>query len=137
MTGETLTVGSPIIIQQDSPNSRYSAFFEDDGETAYFYAVDSSRSSEPTLDAVLVYNVDNVVDRDKPSKVNVVWSDDGMRCALLINEYPHAAFDFSLRRGYCRTNFPNFENSEDDSWIQADHAWSDDAVSWLGRIETR
>jgi len=40
---ETLTVGTPIIIPQDSPNGRYGAFFEDEGETGYFYAVDFSR----------------------------------------------------------------------------------------------
>jgi hypothetical protein len=79
-----------------------------------------------------IYNVANVVDRDKPSQVEVVWSDDGSKCALLINGYPHAAFDFSARHGYCRTNFPNLRNPEDGSWVQADHSWSDEAVSWLG-----
>ena len=137
MAGETLTVGTPIIIPQDSPNGLYSAFFEDEGETGYFYAVDLSRSADPIVDAVHIYNVANVVDRDRPSQVKIVWSDDGMKCALLINEYVHAAFDFSLRRGYCRTNFPNFENPEDSGWIKADHAWSDNAVSWLGRTENR
>ena len=137
MAEETLIVGTPTVIPQDSSNGCYSAFFEDDGETGYFYAVDLSRSADRVVDAVHIYNVANIVDRDKPSWVNIVWSDDGMKCALLINEYAHAAFDFNLRRGYCRTNFPNFENLGKDGWIKADHSWSDHAVSWLGRLERR
>ena len=84
------------------------------------------------LDAVQIYNVENVVDRDRPSQVGIVWSSDGARCALLINNYPHAVFDFCAKRGYCRTNFPNFENPGDGSWIKADHSWSDEAVAWVG-----
>jgi hypothetical protein len=76
---ETLTVGNPIIIPQDSPNGRYSALFEDEGETGYFYAVDFSRSPDSIVDAVHIYNVADVVDRDKPSQVKIIWSDDGMK----------------------------------------------------------
>jgi hypothetical protein len=128
---ETLKVGTPIIVAQDSPNGRYSAFFEDEGETGYFYAIDFSRSGDTIVDAVNIYNVSNVVDRDRPSQVKILWSEDGTKCALLINEHPHAAFDFVARRGYCRTNFPNFKNPEDGSWVTADHTWSHAAVSWL------
>jgi hypothetical protein len=127
---EILNVGTPIIVAQDSPNVAYSAFFEDEGETGYFYAVDFSRSGDTIVDAVHIYNVASVVDRDRPSQVKIVWSEDGMKCALLINDYPHAAFDFSAKRGYCRTNFPNFKNAG-DSWHQEDHSWSDESVSWL------
>jgi hypothetical protein len=61
-----------------------------------------------------------------------VWSEDGAKCALLINDYPHAAFDFAAKRGYCRTNFPNFPNKVERSWSESDHSWSDEAVVWLG-----
>ena len=136
MAEETLTVGTPTIISQDSPNERYSTFFEDEGETGYFYAVDFSRTASTIVDAVQIYNVANVIDRDRPSVVKIVWSKNGMRCALLINGYPHAAFDFSAKRGYCRTNFPNFKNPEDGRWITVDHTWSDEAVSWLGSSDS-
>jgi hypothetical protein len=132
MEGETLVVGTPTIIPIDSPNGRYSAFFEDDGDVGYFYALDLSRSADKILDAVHIYNVANVTDRDRPSQVDIVWSEDGTKCALLINEYPHAAFDFSAKRGYCRTNFPNFKEPEDGNWRKADHSWSDEAILWLG-----
>ncbi len=83
------------------------------------------------LDAVHIYNVKNIVDRDKPSILCIVWSEDGNKCALLINDYPHAAFDFVAKRGYCRTNFPNFSHPGKDGWLRSDHSWSDDAVAWL------
>jgi len=128
---ETILVGAPTIIPHDSPDGRHSAFFEDDGDTGYFYALDLSRSADKILDAVHIYNVANVVDRERASRVNIVWSGDGSKCALLINDYPHAVFDFFGRRGYCRTNFPNFRNAEDCSWAKDDHSWSDEAVAWL------
>jgi hypothetical protein len=130
-TKESLLVGNPIIIAADAPDGGHSAFFEDDGETGYFYAVDLARTEDPIVDAVWIYNVKNVVDRDRPSQVGIIWSEDGARCALLINDYPHAAFDFAAKRGYCRTNFPNFKNPDDGNWVTADHSWSDEAVSWL------
>jgi hypothetical protein len=135
MTEEVFLVGTPTIIPHDSPDGHHSAFFEDDGETGYFYALDLSRTPDMILDAVHIYDVASVVDRDRPSKLKIVWSKDGSRCALLINDYPHAAFDFFARRGYCRTNFPNFRNPEDGSWMKADHSWADGAVSWIGQAE--
>ena len=135
MQGEALRVGTPTFIPVDSPDGRHSVFFEDEGETAYFYALDLLRAPDKILDAVHIYNVANVRDRDKPSQVDIVWSEDGSKCALLINNYPHAAFDFSARRGYCRTNFPNFENPTDGSWKTADHSWSDEAILWLRPTE--
>jgi hypothetical protein len=137
MQGEVLLVGTPTIIPVDSPDGRHSAFFEDEGETGYFYALDLLRSPDKILDAVHIYNVANIVDRDKPSQIDIVWSEDGSKCALLINNYPHATFDFSARRGYCRTNFPNFENPTDGSWTTADHSWSDEAISWLRPTQHR
>ncbi|MGP0017489.1 MAG: DUF2251 domain-containing protein [Candidatus Sulfotelmatobacter sp.] len=59
--------------------------FEDEGETDYFYALDLLRTPDKILDAVHIYNVANVVDRDRPSQVDIVWSEDGSKCALLIN----------------------------------------------------
>lgn len=101
--------------------------FEDDGETGYFYGLDTRLGDEPILDALHVYNVDGVRDRERPNEVDVVWSEDGLRAALLINGYAHAAFDFGARRGYCRTGFP-----ESSPWSAAGHAWDAAAVDFLG-----
>jgi hypothetical protein len=128
---QTFRVGAKVLLPSDAPGGRYSTFFEDDGETAYFYALDLTRSSDLIVDAVHIYNVASVVDRDRPSVVTIVWSADESKCALLINDYPHAVFDFTAKRGYCRTNFPNFPDSPEEGWRTSDHSWSDNAASWL------
>ena len=130
MDGQTFTVGNEVWFAVDSPGGRYSAFFEDDGETGYFYAYDLNNSSRPILDAVHIYSVENVVDRVRPSVAEIVWSDDGSKCALIINRYPHAVFDFEAKRGYCRTNFPNFADQPEVDWRKSDHSWSDGAAEW-------
>lgn len=122
---ETITVGEEIAIFGDSPQGRFSTIFEDDGKTGYFYAWDNEKSNDKILDALHIYNVKNVTDKNIPSKVEIVWSYDGLKSALLINDYPHAVFDFAEKRGYCRTNFP----SSDKNWTKFEHDWTDEALN--------
>jgi hypothetical protein len=131
MDYETFQPGTRFIIQKDSPGGRYSAFFEDEGETGYFYAVDPAHKPDAIVDAVHIYNVSNVVDRERLSAAHIVWSADESKCALLINGHPHAVFDFAAKKGYCRSNFPNFANPVAKGWLQSDHSWSEDAIRWL------
>ena len=130
MDEQIFEVGNEVVIQLDSPDGRFSAVFEDDGETGYFYALDLAQTGDMIVDAVQIYNVANIADRACPSALLIVWSEDGSKCGLLINGYPHAVFDFTARRGYCRTNFPNFPPSKSTSW-SSDHQWSNDAIAWL------
>jgi hypothetical protein len=131
MEEHTFQPGDSSFVAEDSSNGQYSAVFEDDGETGYFYALDLTRTDNMILDAVHIYNVANVTDKDRPSKLAIVWTGDGLKCALTINGYPHAVFDFAAQRGFCRTNFPNFQSQSEGSWPQSDHTWSDAAVAWL------
>ena len=121
---QTITVGEPTTIEGLSPSALYGVVFEDDGTTAYLYALDFSREKQPIVDSLHIYNVEEVTDRDKPSVVQLVWSLDGHKAALMINKHPHAVFDFEARRGYCRNNFP----PPDRGWTQHDHAWDDKAI---------
>jgi hypothetical protein len=98
--------GTDTWIASDSPSSRFSGVFEDDGETAYFYAYERDASQLAILDAVHIYNLANVTDRERESEVEIVWSSDGLKAGLFINATLHAVLDFESRRGYCRTNFP-------------------------------
>ena len=41
-----------------------------------------------------IYNVASVTDKDKASTVRIGWTADGCKVVLLINDYPHAVFDF-------------------------------------------
>jgi hypothetical protein len=121
---ETITVGQPAVLQGPSPSSSYGVVFEDDGRTGYLYGIDFSRGDNPIVDALHIYDVEQIVDRAKPSVVQLMWSQDGLKAALFINGYPHAVFDFEGKRGYCRTGFPPATGK----WTQYDHSWDDRAL---------
>ena len=102
-----LEVGKPAAFEARSPDNRYSVVFEDDGDTGYLYALDyTDKEGNPIQEAMSIYDVKNVTDRDKPSEVVFVWTADSQQAALFINSYPHAVFDFAKKRGYCRRDFP-------------------------------
>jgi len=75
-------------------------------------------------DAIHIYNAGNVADGHVASKIEIVWSDDGLKSGLLINGYFHAVFDFEARRGYCRTGFP----PSNKRWTKHENDWSDGAL---------
>ena len=100
----TLRVGHPIVVDAQSPDGRYAVVFEDDGDTGCFYAVDTDvEDGDPVRDAVLVYVAADVTDADRSSELEIGWSDDGLKALLLINDQPHAAFDFARRQGFCQS----------------------------------
>jgi hypothetical protein len=122
---QQLLVGQPTVIEGAAPEGSFVAVFEDDGETAYFYAVDRSLEQSPIRDAVHVYDVAQVTDREKPSTVSVGWSVDNQKVVLLINDYPHAIFDFQQKQGFCRSGFPPpLANGE---WSTRGHEWDGSA----------
>jgi hypothetical protein len=103
---ETFTVGQDTFFDSISPTSSFGVTFEDNLETGYFYAVDTKPELK-ILDALHIYNVSKVVDKDKPCKIQIAWTDDGQIASLIINNYCHAIFDFKAKAGYCRNGFPN------------------------------
>ena len=117
-----LRVGTPIVIESQAARSGFGVFFEDDRETGYFYGLDR-KSDSAILDALHIYTVANVTDANLPSRVQIFWSRDWLKCGLSINDYIHAVFDFESKRGYCRTGFPPI-----DDWSKDAHVWSDDAI---------
>ncbi|QDU86829.1 hypothetical protein Pla175_01820 [Pirellulimonas nuda] len=123
----TITVGQLVVVEGQAPNSHYGAVFEDDGITGYFYGLDFSQQEQPIVDARQIYNVDQVTDRSIPSVVQIAFSADGLKAALIINKYPHAIIDFAARRSYCRTGFPR----PSDKWSAHGAEWDDSAVELL------
>ena len=121
---QTIRVGEKAVIEGPSPSTQFVVVFEDDGQTGYFYGLDTSRQGNPIVDALHIYDVDDVTDKDVPSTVQIVWSADGLKAALLINRYAHAVFDFDAKRGYCRTGFP----PPAESWSSEGHDWDDKAL---------
>ena len=119
--------GKDTFLDSASHSNTFAVVFEDDGDTGYFYALDTSNEDQPILDAVHIYNVKDVVDSHKVSEAKVIWSETGEQAALLINGYPHAVFDFAAKRGYCRTGFP----PPAEGWSSDGHAWDDAAMKFF------
>ena len=120
---ESLRVGRPLVLDADSPVGRYATVFEDDGETGVFYAVDTDvEDGNPVQDALLVYVAADVTDAEQASTLEIGWSDDGLKALLLINDEPHAAFDFAARQGWCLLALP--ERAVDKAWSKAPRHWS-------------
>ena len=127
----TITVGKKSSMGSISPSGEFVVVFEDDGESAYFYALNASRNDPRILDVINIYTVEHVSDCKTPCSIEIVWSNDGSRVILTIDDYPHAAFDFLAKQGYGRTNYPNVPRSEDNSWHSDDHKWSDSVLQWF------
>ncbi len=119
-------VGSPIVLEGRAPSGPFVAVFEDDGDTGFFYALNPSVEGSPFQDGVHIYNVANVSERDKPVCAAIGWAIDNQKVVLLINDYPHAIFDFDAKQGYCRSGFPPSNPSGD--WSIGGHAWVESAT---------
>ena len=120
-----LRVGQPLVVDADSPDGRYATVFEDDGETGVFYAIDTDiEDGNPVQDALLVYVAADVSDAELASTLEIGWSDDGLKALLLINDQPHAAFDFERRQGWCQLGLPESAISKD--WSKEARQWRDD-----------
>jgi hypothetical protein len=134
--------GQDLFIESFSPESRYGVVFEDDGEAAYFYAVekDSEGMGVRVLDALHIHesgggesegqggdDKGRVDAGAKPSPLKIVWSRDWMKCALVIDGYCHALFDFEAHGGYNINEFP----PPNDFWSKGERKLSDELIQKL------
>ncbi len=108
----------------------WTVVFEDEGVAGYFYACDRSRETQEDsiLDAMLIYNVSSLQDRETHRLASVEWSSDGQKAVLYLDGTAQALFDFAAHKGFCRTDFPNFLEGAGDTWRKSTHAWSDEAL---------
>ncbi|MHC1743111.1 MAG: DUF2251 domain-containing protein [Syntrophobacteraceae bacterium] len=123
---QKFVVGKPIVIEGPAPEGAFMAVFEDDGDTGYFYALDTSLEGNPFQDAVHIYNAADVAGREEAVSATIGWSVDNKKAVLLLNEYPHAIFDFDGKQGYCRTGFP--PPNPESKWSTDGHSWSEAAI---------
>lgn len=108
LTVEALNVGQETFIESCPDTVDNAVIFEDNGETGYLYAIERRTGGElRILDAVNIYDVARVTDKDIPSEVKIFWSDDFNKVGLVINDYCHAIMDFKNKIGLCRTGFPH------------------------------
>ena len=121
------TVGTPEVLQSFFEYVPYGVVFEDDGDTGYFYAA----SKDGILDALHIYNVEDVSDKHIPNHVLILWDDACTLAALCINDYIHAVYDFVEQAGYCRNGFPE----TDGEWVKVENRVLDDEL--LDKILSR
>ncbi|MHB1021732.1 MAG: DUF2251 domain-containing protein [Acidobacteriaceae bacterium] len=130
MDSLTFKPGSAFL-SSDSHTVPWTVVFEDEGVAGYFYACDRSheRMEDSILDAVLIYNVSHLGDRERNYLASVQWSKSGTQAVLYLDGNAQAVFDFDSRCGYCRTDFPNFLDERGSNWRKDSHAWSDEVLT--------
>jgi hypothetical protein len=117
--------GSGLFLSSDSPNGDWRAVFEDDGETAYFYACAATGSESNIFDALQIRRAATASSTSAPV-VQIVWSADGLKAALITGEQIDAIIDFARRKAFCRSNFP----PASAAWGQRE-LWSDELLGLI------
>ena len=121
------TAGDDLFVESFSPENKYGVVFEDDGDAAYFYAVEKDKEGAGlrVLDALHINETEgdpaDAADpaprpAAAPSKLLIVWSKDWSKCALVIAGLCHAIFDFREQAGYNINEFP----PPNDFWTKGD-----------------
>jgi hypothetical protein len=108
MQKQVFTVGGDCFIESFSPENNYGVVFEDDGETAYFYALEKNAvtKEQRILDALHIYESRAEEQIKKTSTLLIIWSRDWLKCALVIDDFCNAVFDFEKQGGYNISEFP-------------------------------
>lgn len=153
MQEQQWTPGKDFFIESSSPEYFYGVIFEDDGEAAYFYAVEKDEQGDGmrVLDALHIYEspesgeseeddpVETAEETDtpgnrpsgqegdltpKPTDLKIIWSRDWLKCALVLDGFVHALFDFENQGGYNINEFP----PANDFWTQGDRKLSAELI---------
>lgn len=126
MDSLTFRPGRALFLSQ-SLTGRWALVFEDEGPAGYLYACDRQlgEDEEGIVDSMLIYNGAALEDRTRERIASIQWSPDGFRAVLYLDGTAQAYVDFSARESFCRSNFPNFLDSQGDNWRKSTHAWDD------------
>ncbi|WP_210519133.1 DUF2251 domain-containing protein [Hymenobacter terricola] len=107
-----ITVGTPeTFLESTATAGTMRVVFEDDGTTGYLYAIRPGPELH-ILDALHVYDVAKVADRQIPVTVQLFWDATETAAALIINGHCHALYDFQRMAGFCRNAFPPARNGQ-------------------------
>jgi hypothetical protein len=130
MQERDLVRGADTFIESYSPENKHGVVFEDDGETGYFYAVEKDGEGQAVriLDALHIYESESAdTVGAKPSKLLIVWSKDWEKCALVIDGYCHAIYDFKAQGGYSINEFP----PPNAIWTKGERKLTDDLIKTI------
>lgn len=105
---KSFTPGEAVFAESKSNENNYAVVFEDDTDTGYFYAleINPDTGEQRILDALHIYNLEELTEKDKPWSLKIIWSRDWLKCALVINANCHALFDFENQGGHNLNEFP-------------------------------
>lgn len=95
-------IGNKAQLQALFEVSDYGAVFEDDGETGYFYLVDTNW----VLDALHIYDAMDIQEADIPFDIKILSDENLTIFALSINDTIHALFDRNVKFWKNRNAFP-------------------------------
>lgn len=123
------TIGDTVQLQALFEIADHGVVFEDDGETGYFYAVDT----DGVLDALHIYDVADIDNRDIPFDIKILADEPLSLFALSINDVIHALFDFDKKSGKCRNAFPEAYGE----WVQDTHRelTDENLEEYFGKME--
>ena len=144
MQEQDWVAGQDLFIESFSPENHFGVVFEDDGEAAYFYAIEKDEQGEGMriLDALHIYESAEREERmdagdpplgpkkdlaAKPADLKIVWTRDWKKCALVIDGYVHALFDFEAQSGYNINEFP----PPNSIWTKGDRKLTDELIQQL------
>jgi hypothetical protein len=121
--------GEDLFMESFSPENRNGVVFEDDGEAAYFYAVEKDEDGVGLriLDALHIHEWEEGTPKPGVSHVQMIWSRDWMKCALIIDGQCHALFDFKAQGGYNVNQWP----PPNAIWTQGDRELTDELIRRL------
>jgi hypothetical protein len=77
------------------------------------------------LDALHIYEVDSETGQE--SKLQILWSRDWEKSALVIDGYCHAIYDFKAQGGYNINEFP----PPNEIWTQGERKLTDEMIRSL------
>jgi hypothetical protein len=141
MQEKNVVRGEDNFIESFSPENKHGVIFEDDGETGYFYAVEKDPEGQGLriLDALHIYEVDGQPADTQglpaddangnqaaasPSKLLIVWSKDWEKCALVIDGFCHAVYDFKAQGGHNINEFP----PPNEIWTKGERRLTDELI---------
>jgi hypothetical protein len=124
---QAYTAGEDTFVDCTNEENNFAVVFEDDTDTGYFYAyeMEPGTGKQNILDAVHIYNIEEVPEQERKGTIRIIWSKDWLRCALIINNYCHAVFDFKNHGGYCRNEFP----PPNDVWTKGERKLTNEMVT--------
>jgi hypothetical protein len=126
---QSFVVGEETFIESNAAENNYAIVFEDDRETGYFYALELNKETgqQQILDALHIYEVQDIPLEKRPGTIKIIWSRDWLKCALMVNNYCHAIFDFASQCGYNRNEFP----PPNEIWTKGERKLRDEMIKTL------